>query len=41
MDIVTVDVTDIPDIQFGNWVEFWSPKTQLIKYLIIIIFHMK
>jgi len=31
MDIVTVDVTDIPDIQFGDWVEFWSPKNSINK----------
>ena len=32
MDLITIDITHLNDVKFGDWVEFWSPQHSINKF---------
>ena len=31
MDLISIDVTDIPDCKIGDWCELWSPDLSILE----------
>ena len=31
MDLISIDVTDIPDCKIGDWCELWSPELSILE----------
>jgi len=31
MDLISIDVTEIPDCKIGDWCELWSPELSILK----------
>ena len=31
MDLISIDITDIPDCKIGDWCELWSPDLSIVE----------
>jgi alanine racemase len=31
MDLISIDITDIPDCKIGDWCELWSPELSILE----------
>jgi alanine racemase len=31
MDLISIDVTEIPDCKIGDWCELWSPELSILE----------